>query len=53
MNALTTAVVMSLSATLVMLLIVGMLKVATEAGPNCPAPIPAEWLGYCADYDLR
>lgn len=21
-----------------------------ETGPNCPAPVPADWLGYCADY---
>lgn len=22
-----------------------------QTGPNCPDPVPAEWLGYCKDYD--
>lgn len=26
---------------------------ATKSGPGCPAPVPAEWLGYCADFDVR
>lgn len=31
---------------------VGMvLHVVTTAGPNCPAPVPAEWQGFCDAYD--
>lgn len=33
--------------------IVGILDVATKTGPNCPPPVPAEWLGYCEKYDVR
>lgn len=36
---------------LVMAAIVGILDTATRTGPNCPAPVPAEWLGFCAEYD--
>jgi len=35
------------------LLIVGIIHVATAAGPNCPPPVPADWLGFCEAYDLR
>lgn len=27
--------------------------VGTATGPNCPAPVPAEWIGFCSEYDLR
>lgn len=34
-------------------LIVGILFTITAVGPNCPAPVPASWLGYCEAYDVR
>lgn len=40
-------------AALVFATIVGIIDSATQSGPNCPAPVPADWLGYCEDYDLR
>ena len=33
--------------------VVGFFQVATTAGPNCPPPVPADWLGFCDAYDLR
>ena len=31
--------------------LVGLLvHTATATGPNCPPPVPYDWLGYCADY---
>ena len=26
---------------------------ATKTGPGCPAPVPADWIGYCDDFDAR
>ncbi|UUV44572.1 hypothetical protein RCMOTHERGOOSE_62 [Rhodobacter phage RcMotherGoose] len=46
------AIVAILAITLV-LFIVGFFQVATTAGPNCPPPVPASWLGFCDAYDLR
>ena len=33
--------------------IVGMVDTWSRVGPNCPAPVPADWLGFCDDYDVR
>ena len=33
--------------------IVGIVDTWSRVGPNCPAPVPADWLGYCEDYDVR
>ena len=40
-------------AALVFATIVGITDSATRSGPNCPAPVPADWLGFCDDYDVR
>lgn len=34
-------------------LVVGIIDTATKTGPGCPAPVPADWIGYCADFDVR
>ena len=33
--------------------IVGMADTWSRVGPNCPAPVPADWLGFCDEYDVR
>ena len=33
--------------------IVGIVDSWSRVGPNCPAPVPADWLGFCDDYDVR
>lgn len=40
-------------AALVFAAIVGMVDTWSRVGPNCPAPVPADWLGFCDDYDVR
>lgn len=45
--------IVAVLAIVVVLFIVGFFQVATTAGPNCPPPVPASWLGFCDAYDLR
>jgi nitrate reductase NapE component len=46
-------VIVVILATILVGFIVGFFQVATTAGPNCPPPVPASWLGFCDAYDLR
>lgn len=34
----------------IMALIVG---IVTSTGPNCPAPVPGDWLGFCEAYEVN
>lgn len=40
-------------AALVYAVIVGMGRAMLDAGPNCPAPVPADWIGFCSEYEVR
>lgn len=40
-------------AALVLAVVVGIIDSATKTGPGCPAPVPADWIGYCDDFDAR
>ena len=49
-----TNIVMAVTyAALVFAAIVVMVDTWSRVGPNCPAPVPADWLGFCDDYDVR
>lgn len=33
--------------------VVSIVSVWASTGPNCPPPVPADWLGFCEAYDAQ